>query len=66
MDEKDVEIARLRAALLQVTEQHEKLCVELTEQYREAERVGWLGPTKAKKLQDKVTELEKLLKAKKG
>ena len=44
------ELTRAKAALQQVTEQHSKLVEELATQYRDAERVGWLSPSDAKKL----------------
>lgn len=73
-------LGQTRAALKQVTEQHDKLVAELAEQYREAERVGWLPPDKVKKLRaeletaraehtvhiDGVAEAKKLLTAADG
>jgi len=43
-DSDQTEIARLRAALSQVTEQHDRLTGELAAQYRLARQVGWLPP----------------------
>lgn len=44
MNDSDPEVIRLRAALAQVTDLHDKLVEELRVQYSRARSIGWLPP----------------------